>query len=436
VYSEIKPKDDAWPETEEAKPPPPKWLPRERPTDFMTRVSRVAGPATPTPVPEKGLLQPGQLGEKPGKRVALIFVMTAVLSVAIAAAGYLSFPHVFGGSRKGPGGEGRPNRIPIGMRTPIAFPQDQSLGTIYVRVADSTDAAAWQAFADATGPITKPHGKEFQLRVSDLEATDLSALAQLDARAIESLWLPSGDISDDALRRIGSLDGLKELVLPGGSMDEATLARLRAALPHCKIVSAPEAAAPPELLAAAEPGSASPPGPQTMVFPASSRGTLFTRDWNATDAEPWEKLGSAQGSVTIPEGKVVKLEVFGSAAENLDWLVPLKADALDTLSLTGRSVDDAALKRITHLSALREMRLFDVKVTDDGLAVLENFPQLRTLVIVRAPRIAKQALEHIEKLSSLGRLHMEGTDVTPELLILWEDGPPGCKVTYKSTDRP
>ena len=185
----------------------------------------------------------------------------------------------------------------------------------------------------------------------------------------------------------------------------------------------------------------------TVVFPDDLlMGTLYVRDrgwkadlWqkgfmkklgfqNQETREGWQKLGPAQGSVTVPEGKELRLEVARLAADDLSWLATLKPNDLQridlahlannselghlkkltgmkALSFKAANLRHAGMVHIKGLEGLEELDLSDTYVTNAGLRHLREMRHLKRLDL-RETSISAPGLVHIVNLRSLESLHL------------------------------
>jgi Leucine-rich repeat (LRR) protein len=81
------------------------------------------------------------------------------------------------------------------------------------------------------------------------------------------------------------------------------------------------------------------------------------------------------------------------------------------LDLSQTKITDAGLERLKNLKDLRELRLYYAEhITEDGLAVLRNFPQLE-LLDLRGARVTSKIFEHISHLKNLRSLDLGFTEI-------------------------
>lgn len=177
-----------------------------------------------------------------------------------------------------------------------------------------------------------------------------------------------------------------------------------------------------------------------------------------TDEEDWRNLGAARGAVQVPEDKEVWLTVNEEGSRDIAFLKQLAPHAVYRLSGVyaepGRSgFDDADLAEATWLAGLRELDLLYTSVTDAGLALATEFPNLERLwlpaqttdaglarvselaklraLYIKKTRASDAGLAHLEKLAALRELELGGGAFTNaglahvaalpnlEYLLLW-----------------
>ncbi len=131
---------------------------------------------------------------------------------------------------------------------------------------------------------------------------------------------------------------------------------------------------------------------RTLDFSSdSSLGTLWIGDPypydytpdqepDMTEAGGWVKLGDAQGTIEIPAGKVVWLDVGPKrTVVDLAPLADLPANGVQYLDLYRLELDDEALRHLSGLTELEALSLYRTKVTNDGLRHLAGLVNLRWL---------------------------------------------------------
>jgi Leucine-rich repeat (LRR) protein len=84
---------------------------------------------------------------------------------------------------------------------------------------------------------------------------------------------------------------------------------------------------------------------------------------------------------------------------------------LETLSLNHASITDPGFECFRHLRKLRELRLRQTAITDDGLANVAQFKQLETLNLSFTD-IGDAGARHLNGLTKLRSLHLDGTRIT------------------------
>ncbi len=157
---------------------------------------------------------------------------------------------------------------------------------------------------------------------------------------------------------------------------------------------------------------------RTLVFPSdSSLGTLWIGDPypydytpdqepDMTEAGGWVKLGDAQGTLEIPAGKVVWLDVGPKrTAVDLAPLANLPANGVQYLDLYRLELEDEALRHIAGMTELEALSLYRTKITNDGLRHLAGLVNLRWLDL-GASDISAEGLWALAPLKKLEHLDL------------------------------
>ncbi len=108
----------------------------------------------------------------------------------------------------------------------------------------------------------------------------------------------------------------------------------------------------------------------------------------------------------------------------------------------GSEITDRGLMYLSSIQTLKELRLYNTEISDDGLRCLAKLPHLETLYICyeenpldeppTGSRITDAGVKHLMKLNSLKRLVVDGTYISEEGMEKLCDGLPGCRVwTYR-----
>lgn len=128
-------------------------------------------------------------------------------------------------------------------------------------------------------------------------------------------------------------------------------------------------------------------------------------DWK----EKADDLGEARGDVVIPAGKKVGLFLHTSTFHDLSPLLNLRADDLYMLSHgpyawnENYSLPDKCMQQISHLSGLKDLRLYGVTVSTNGM---KHITKLQSLEMFALPKgLTNRGLVYVTELKSLKRLH-------------------------------
>jgi hypothetical protein len=90
------------------------------------------------------------------------------------------------------------------------------------------------------------------------------------------------------------------------------------------------------------------------------------------------------------------------------------ARALRKLNLSGTKLSAAGVARVTEIRTLEDLELPKSSLTDEGLATVGNMTQLKRLRMVNGAQYTAQGLSHIAKLGQLEDLGVSGQAVTDE----------------------
>ena len=154
------------------------------------------------------------------------------------------------------------------------------------------------------------------------------------------------------------------------------------------------------------------PLPERVVhFPEDhSIGVLYVRDWDSTlDWRYWNgwlPLGEAQGAVTVPQGKNLRLIFIGKLVQDLSLLAEIGKDDLHSLALAGRGT----IKFLPASDYTRPYKVSNLTITGEDLRFIREFRSLRELRLVGA-EISDVGLAHLGGLTSLEALYLHNTDI-------------------------
>ena len=199
--------------------------------------------------------------------------------------------------------------------------------------------------------------------------------------------------------------------------------------------------------------STTPPPERVVRFPEDrSIGRLHVRDWNSTSANPWTLLGKAEGTVTVPRGKELRLEINGILDQDLSVLAEIGEHDLQSLHLGGgfsqvrimngptqlvsnSTITDDDLRFIQGLRSLRELVLIGDKISDAGIKHLRSLTRLEHLDLLDTS-ITDKGLVHLRSIQSLKRLALTGGKFTPNGLASLKRALPNCRIRAEPTVRP
>lgn len=118
------------------------------------------------------------------------------------------------------GAEGEAPLPPPGPRV-LQFPEDRTVGNIWVRDWGATSLTEWEFFAKARLTVIAPEGKEVKLVVLPEEGRNLSFLDALGPDVLAALRLRQAPVTDAELLYVKRLRSLTSLCLAGTLVTDA-----------------------------------------------------------------------------------------------------------------------------------------------------------------------------------------------------------------------
>lgn len=161
---------------------------------------------------------------------------------------------------------------------------------------------------------------------------------------------------------------------------------------------------------------------QTLTFPVEAIGTLFIHPQatvqlgylplGTSSDDGWQNHGPAAGSVIIPDGVAVRLILNRAAVNDLKWIDDLPADGIDSLDADGIPLGDEGFARLSRLTGVRQLSLYNCNLTSGVAAQLPHFQQLQSLWIGSNRSLDDDAMSSIASLPTLHSLFLTRTGVT------------------------
>ncbi len=134
-----------------------------------------------------------------------------------------------------------------------------------------------------------------------------------------------------------------------------------------------------------------------------SMGALWVRNRTLDSQAIWEPCGNAQGIITVPGGKELRLNVNPQGSTDLSPLGALQPEDLQYLQLSSSRVTNVGLLHLQRLTGLRALWLYDTRISDAGLV-------------------------HLQGLTNLQVLNLRGTLVSPGGVDALQQALPGCEI--------
>ncbi len=144
-----------------------------------------------------------------------------------------------------------------------------------------------------------------------------------------------------------------------------------------------------------------------------------------------EEWRHAQGEISVPPGKFVKLNMSSVTSSNISWLASLGPHDIQELDVHSRSLKDADLKHLKGLTGLRSLSLGGIgcvpppycPMTGEGLSNLSGMVSLRELELAWTD-VCDENLIHLKTLRSLEKLTLlDNRKITGDGLVILEELP-------------
>ncbi len=276
----------------------------------------------------------------------------------------------------------------------LRFPPDRSLGTLFTRPRDEggfdtsgSHYPGWKRIGEAQGEVVIPETSDIRLNVSATGAKELSGLDSLPPDAIDAIRLKDTQLTDDGLKHVGRLTGLKFLDLQRTRITDAGIKHL-ANLKELRQVDLDGVDVAREGFGIADEGLS-----VLSKLPKLWRLTL-TRT-NVTDI----------GIINLRNMKSLRsLSLGGTKVTDRSLIVLRRLPRLDTLSLgfdgIRTNITDTGAEHLAELKSLRWLRIGGTEITDAGLKDIGQLPNLEFLS-TRGIKITSEGLAHLSGLTLL-----------------------------------
>ena len=150
---------------------------------------------------------------------------------------------------------------------------------------------------------------------------------------------------------------------------------------------------------------------RTLTFPSDrSVGVVLVHSWGSATADSWEQLAQALGSVKVPAGKMVRLEV-AKTEKDLRWLAVLAPDALQAIRIGNADVEDMALPFVGKWKSIRDVSFDGSGLGDEALASLAGSGSIES-ISVAGTKVADAGVKQLRGLPRIGRLNLAETSIT------------------------
>ena len=154
-------------------------------------------------------------------------------------------------------------------------------------------------------------------------------------------------------------------------------------------------------------------------------GELFVE--SDDDSEYWEDYCQAKGSIELPKGKKVQLELAKDIRVDLSFLSAFPSDAIYSVDASDAKVSDEDLSKLGGLGSIRELDLSGTTVGSNGVVNLKSLAKLEKLWLDRTA-IDEQCVPALISLSKLKKLSITGTNLNELALETLKKDMPNCEL--------
>jgi hypothetical protein len=169
---------------------------------------------------------------------------------------------------------------------------------------------------------------------------------------------------------------------------------------------------------------------KSIKFPENSLGEVLVE--SEDDPDYWEGLGEARGTVKIPSGSNVQLEVRKEKPMNLVGLKDLDAHALQSIDFSESEVEDDDMQYLLHFSKLYEVDLSHTAISDEGIEQLVKLHSLKKIWLDNT-KVTDAALEKLKALQGLTKVSLTGTDIAESSIREAKEAfPKNCEIIMAS----
>lgn len=154
-------------------------------------------------------------------------------------------------------------------------------------------------------------------------------------------------------------------------------------------------------------------------------GELFVE--SEDDSEYWEDYCQAKGSIELPKGKRVQLELAKDIRVDLSFLSAFPSDAIYSVDASDAKVSDDDLSKLGGLGSIRELDLSGTTIGSTGVVNLKSLAKLEKLWLDRTS-IDEQCVPALISLSKLKKLSITGTNLNELALETLKKDMPNCEL--------
>ncbi len=148
---------------------------------------------------------------------------------------------------------------------------------------------------------------------------------------------------------------------------------------------------------------------------------------SAEDPDYWDFVCEARGSVQIPTGKRLQLELKKDFSGDFSSISTFAPDILYSLDASDSKIQDKDLDYVSRLVKLKELDLSGTDVTAGGIATLAKLTELERLWL-DGTKLDGTTLDKLQGNKKLVKLSLSDTGVSTDTVAEFKKTLPDCEV--------
>ncbi len=165
---------------------------------------------------------------------------------------------------------------------------------------------------------------------------------------------------------------------------------------------------------------------RTLVLPGErSYGEVLVE--SADDEEFWEHYADLRGSVNLPAGRRLQLEVKGDDSVDLSFISLIAPDIFHSVDLSDTKVHDWELANLKKLVDLKELDLSGTSISSQALAYLRGLNKLEKLWL-DGTMVDDSCVPDLKRLDRLKKLSLRNSKISINAIAELQEALSNCQI--------